>query len=76
MDRPRHVTELFGIGWGTESTLINERKIKSVSLCHDGLARGSRLFSYMSVCELREGLAAEQQIPQERGVMGGMVPVP
>ena len=42
--RPRQVTELFGIGRGTVTTLINDRKIKSVSLCHDGLGRGSRRF--------------------------------
>ena len=43
--RPRQVTELFGIGRGTVTTLINDGKIKSVSLCQEGLARGSRLIS-------------------------------
>ena len=59
--RPRQVTELFGIGRGTVATLIQDGKIKSVSLCQDGLARGSRLISYASVCEFLDGLAAEQQ---------------
>jgi hypothetical protein len=59
--RPRQVTELFGIGRGTVQYLIVEKKIRSVSLCHDGLARGSRLISYASVCDYLEALAAEQQ---------------
>jgi hypothetical protein len=58
------------------TTLINDRKSKSVSLCQNGLARGSRLISDASVCEFLEGLAAAQQNPQERGVMEGMVPFP
>jgi hypothetical protein len=45
MDPSTPGEELFGIGRGRVTTLINDRKIKSVSLCHDGLARGSRLIS-------------------------------
>jgi hypothetical protein len=37
--RPRQVSELFGIGRGTVTTLIHDRKIRPVSLCRDGLAR-------------------------------------
>lgn len=62
--RPRQVTELFGIGRGTVAYLITEKKIKSVSLCHDGLARGTRLISYASVCDYLEGLVAEEEQPQ------------
>lgn len=58
--RPKQVPELFGIGRGIVNYLITQKKIKSISLCHDGLGRGTRLISYASMCEYLEGIAAEQ----------------
>lgn len=60
--RPADVTRVFGIGRSHLFDLIKNGRVKSVCLRHRGAARGSRLISYDSLCELIAGAAAGKTI--------------
>ncbi|RYD72172.1 MAG: DNA-binding protein [Verrucomicrobiaceae bacterium] len=59
--RMKAATNLFGIGRSRLYELIEERKIKSISLRDRGKQRGIRLISYDSLKAFIEKIAKEQE---------------